>query len=86
MMIVCTVLQDVTCAIYPFHNRVIRNVTSDCLNSVDMEATRGHFVCVCVCVCPVSFQPLFYIVGSKSFRPDQLFKVTEIKQLCYFST
>ena len=23
--------------------------------------------------------------GSKSFRPDQLFKVTEIKQLCYFS-
>ena len=23
---------------------------------------------------------------SKSFRPDQLFKVTEIKQLCYFST
>jgi hypothetical protein len=27
-----------------------------------------------------------YVVGSKSFRPDQLFKVTEIKQLCYFST
>ena len=27
-----------------------------------------------------------YAVGSKSFRPDQLFKVTEIKQLCYFST
>ena len=26
-----------------------------------------------------------YVVGSKSFRPDQLFKVTEIK-LCYFST
>ena len=25
-----------------------------------------------------------YVVGSKSFRPDQLFKVT--KQLCYFST
>jgi hypothetical protein len=23
--------------------------------------------------------------GSKSFWPDQLFKVTEIKQLCYFS-
>ena len=23
--------------------------------------------------------------GSKSFRHDQLFKVTEIKQLCYFS-
>ena len=27
-----------------------------------------------------------YVVGSKSFRPDQLFKVTEIKQLCHFST
>ena len=27
-----------------------------------------------------------YVVGSKSFRPDQLFKVTEIKQLCCFST
>ena len=27
-----------------------------------------------------------YVVGSKCFRPDQLFKVTEIKQLCYFST
>ena len=29
---------------------------------------------------------VMYVVGSKSFRPDQLFKVTEIKQLCYFST
>ena len=27
-----------------------------------------------------------YVAGSKSFRPDQLFKVTEIKQLCCFST
>jgi hypothetical protein len=27
-----------------------------------------------------------YVVGSKLFRPDQLFKVTEMKQLCYFST
>ena len=27
-----------------------------------------------------------YVEGSKSFRPDQLFKVTEIKQICYFST
>ena len=29
---------------------------------------------------------LMYVVGSKSFWPDQLFKETEIKQLCYFST
>ena len=27
-----------------------------------------------------------YMVRSKSFRPDQLFRLTEIKQLCYFST
>ena len=27
-----------------------------------------------------------YAVGSERFRPDQLFKVTEIKQLSYFST
>ena len=27
-----------------------------------------------------------YVVGSKRFRPDQLFKATEIKQICYFST
>ena len=27
-----------------------------------------------------------YVAGSNSFRPDRLFKVTEIKQLCYFST
>jgi len=26
-----------------------------------------------------------YEGGSKSFRPDHLFKVTQIKQLCYFS-
>jgi hypothetical protein len=26
-----------------------------------------------------------YEGGSESFRPDQLFKVTEINQLCYFS-
>jgi hypothetical protein len=33
------------------------------------------------------FRPAFYKiyeVGSKSYRPDQLFKVTERKQLCYF--
>ena len=29
---------------------------------------------------------IWYVVGSESFWPDQLFKVTEIKQLCYFST
>ena len=27
-----------------------------------------------------------FVVGSKCFRPDQLFRVTEIKQLCCFST
>ena len=33
-----------------------------------------------------SIFPTKYVVGSKRFWPDQLFKVTEIKQLCYFST
>ena len=35
---------------------------------------------------PVVNLYLAYVVGSKSFRPDQLFKVTKIKQICYFST
>jgi len=26
-----------------------------------------------------------YESGSSSFRPDHIFKLTEIKQLCYFS-
>ena len=30
--------------------------------------------------------PERYTAGSKCFRPDQLFKVTEIKQIFYFST
>jgi hypothetical protein len=34
----------------------------------------------------VCFMYHIYVVGSESFQPDQLFKVTEIKQLCYFST
>ena len=29
---------------------------------------------------------LMHVIGSRSFRPDQHFKMTEIKQLCYFST
>ena len=32
------------------------------------------------------FPHTVYVVGSKIFRPDQLFKVTEIKQLFYIST
>ena len=34
----------------------------------------------------IAFGICRYAVGSKSFLPDQHFKVTEIKQLCYFST
>jgi len=33
----------------------------------------------------ISKWTLTYEGGSKSFRPDQLFKVAEIKQLCYSS-
>ena len=34
----------------------------------------------------ISMYHLTYVVGSVCFRPDQPFKVTEIKQLCYFSS
>jgi len=33
----------------------------------------------------IYIEKLLYMVGSKIFRPDQLFKVTEIKQLRHFS-
>ena len=46
---------------------------------VCMYALKYVCIYVCMYVC-------MYVVGSKSFRPDQLFKVTEIKQICYFST
>ena len=42
--------------------------------------------CECLVVEKMTVAQMFYVVGSKSFRPDHLFKVTEIKQLCYFST
>jgi hypothetical protein len=35
---------------------------------------------------PVQEELDLYVLGSKSLWPDQLFKMTEIKQLCYFST
>ena len=35
-------------------------------------------------VCQIRYTT--YVVGSKSFVTDQLFTVTEIKQLRYFST
>ena len=35
---------------------------------------------------PIFTTTASYAVGSKSFWPDQLLKVTEIKQLCCFST
>ena len=56
---------------------------------VVLESNKCYIYCVCVS--SVSYPACnahapCYVVGSKSFRPDQLFKVTEIKQLCYFST
>jgi len=36
-------------------------------------------------VCSMNEEPEMYVVGPISFRPDQLWKVTEMKQLCYFS-
>ena len=45
-----------------------------------------HFVIKIAFFFRVLTYSVMYVVGSKSFRPDQLFTVTEIKQLCYFST
>ena len=49
-------------------------------NAVDLISYGPCIILQYIC------NPTRYVVGSKSFRPDQLFKVTEIKQLCYFST
>ena len=46
----------------------------------------GFVITMNACALPLGANVLTYVVGSKSFRPDQLFKVTEIKQICYFST
>ena len=66
---------------------------------VGPETFGPYYVCVCVYthartrtpararnLLVFDTAPSKYAVGSKSFRPDRLFKVTEIKQLCYFST
>ena len=68
-------------------------------SAFEMQSVSNHVTDVCQYVasgpqqCGVPSGPKCwgvlgqaYVVGSKSFRPDQLFKVTEIKQLCYFST
>ena len=49
------------------------------ITAVGGNIERHKLLCVCMYV-------YMYAVGSESFRPDQLFKVTEIRQLCYFST
>ena len=49
------------------------------------EAEGQHFSPKRLLGC-IKLHGVTYVVGSKSFRPDQLFKVTEIKQICYFST
>ena len=52
-------------------------------NKQDRERERERAGRICCMVVHITDT---YVVGSKSFRPDQLFKVTEIKQICYFST
>ena len=55
-------------------------------------AKELHPYCICMTEHYLTEQKLLlishesYVVGSKSSRPDQLFKKTEIKQLCHFST
>jgi hypothetical protein len=57
------------------------HITAVGLGKYVLRVDTGHtstigFWCVRLCR---------YVVGSKSFRPDQLFKVTEMKQLYHFS-
>jgi len=67
-------------------------------NGVTIQTTLylTHISCLHKSVClleqavplthePHSLPPTCYEGGSESFRPDQLFKLTEIKQLCHFS-
>ena len=51
------------------------------INKKTLILIRGRPVVIII-----NLQLYIYVVGSKRFRPDQLFNVTEIKQLCCFST
>ena len=67
----------------PIDNSLLRNAKH--IISVTADRRIYDFV-VRFLYSYLDFSVLEYVVGSKSFRPDQLFKVTEIKQICYFST
>ena len=54
---------------------VVCNINKSSAPFLIIVTCQIHAVAMYVCV-----------VRSKIFRPDQLFKGTEIKQLCYFST
>jgi len=54
--------------------------TSEFQRSINSEKYSGPLVRETAVV-----RSYMYVVGSISFRPDQLWKVTEMKQLCYFS-
>ena len=56
-------------------------INSICVQGLPQTCLNLHFLCL-----SKYYIYQMYAVRSKSFRPDQLFKVTEIKQLCYFST
>ena len=60
---------------------LVSQITPDSLRTVTLYFVI--FVITNVVWCAIC---ILYVVGSKSFWPDQLFKVTEMKQLCYFST
>ena len=66
-----------------FYNRVVYVLMWE-KNGTSRQATDGSLIRRASFACCMA--KATYIVGSKSFRPDQFFKVAEIKQLCYFST
>jgi len=58
------------------------------ISAINRSVASSWFSSLCIpslLVCYACTLVDRYVVGSISFRPDQLWKVTEMKQLCYFS-
>ena len=62
---------------------MFRTITSP---SSGASSHKPYNALVCSCYQACLAVAWIYVVGSKSFRPDQLLKVTEIKQICHFLT
>ena len=76
------ILKKMACLLY-----IVYRITSATVCKPECGKVRGNrYVCLVLTGLYLYLKDHTYIVRSKSFRPDRLFKVIEIKQLCYFST